>query len=102
MANATDKQVQNFVDGRIRPFCEHLRALLTEGTDIKASIDDIYAALNVGNPTWTDTRTDGPPHLLTPSDVLAVNAFITNLLNLINNDAQLPIVRKGCVRSVTG
>ncbi len=97
---ATDLQVQHFVDERIRPRCEQIRALLNSISDDLASIDDVYAALTAQSPTWVDNRTDGVPHLLTPSDVLAVNAFLNNLKTAINGDGQLPIVLKACVRPV--
>ena len=99
MAAATDLQVQTYVDQRIRPFCEAARALKAEIDDIKATIDDVYAALTEPNPTWTDNRTDGPPHLLSPSDVLAINTFVTDLQTAIANDAQYSIVLKACVRT---
>lgn len=96
---ATDQQVQNFVDQYVRPFCEAARALKVQADDIKGLIDDVYAALTEQNPTWTDSRTDGPPHLLSPSDVLAINTFISNLQTFVADGAnQYTIVDKGCVR----
>lgn len=97
---ASDQQVQTYVDTRIRPMAEQVRALRNTLADNLAAIEDIYNALNVQNPTWTDNRTDGPPHLLTPQDVLAMNTFMTDILAAINNDAQLPIALKACVRAV--
>lgn len=111
MPLATDAQVQQFVNERIRPVSEQARSLYLTCKDIKAAIDDVYAALTQPTPTWTDNRTDAPPHLLTPSDVLAVNTFITQLIALVEgtfpdvgtaNSAagQYPIVLKACVRPV--
>lgn len=106
---ATDQQVQNFVDQRIRPRAEQIRALYLACKDDKAHIDDIYAALTQPTPTWTDNRTDGPPHLLTPSDVLAINTFLTGLIALVESGnsgdmtaagAQYPVVLKATVRPV--
>ncbi len=99
---ATNQQVQQFVDGRIRPRCEQIRNLLVAMQDDISAFDDIYAALTAQNPTWTDQRTDGPPHLLTPSDVLAVNTMLHDLTTAISGDGQYPIVEKVCVRSVLG
>ncbi len=110
---ATDQQVQNYVDQRVRPRCEQIRSLYLAVKDDKAHIDDVYAALTAGSPTWTDQRTDFPPHLLTPSDVLAWNSFITQVISLIEgtfvdvgtaNSAagQYPIILKATVRPVAG
>lgn len=98
---ATDQQVQQFVDNRVRPRCEQIRALLLSCEDDKAEIQDIYDALNAETPTWSDTRTDAP-HSLVPSDVLAWNTFVTNLITAFRADAQLPIIEKSCVRGVLG
>jgi hypothetical protein len=100
MAAATNAQVQAFVDARIRPRCEQIRGLLNALVDDIAAIDDVYAALTVGSPTWTDGRTDAPPHLLTPADVLSINTMLNDLKTAISGNAQLPIVRKACVRAV--
>lgn len=100
MAAANDAQVQQFVNERIRPRCEQIRGLLNSLTDDIAAIDDVYAALTAQSPTWTDQRTDAPPHLLTGSDVLAINSILNDLKTAINGNAQLPIVRKACVRAV--
>jgi len=100
MAAASDQQVQQFVDQRLRPRSEAARALLLSIEDDIAAIDDVYAALTAPAPTWSDDRTDGPPHLLTASDVLAINTFINDVRTAIRNNAQLPIVLKACVRAV--
>ena len=98
MPEATDQQVQQFVNERLRPRAEQIRALLAAMKDDRAAFDDVYAALTVQNPAWSDDRTDGPPHLLTPSDVLAMNTFFYNTITAWEADAQLPIVQKACVR----
>lgn len=100
--SASNLQVQAFVNERIRPRSEQIRSVFLAMDGDISSIDDIYNALNVGSPTWTDNRTDGPPHLLMPSDVLAINAFLHDIRDAIKNHAQYPIVLKACVRAVTG
>lgn len=97
---ATDQQVQTFVNARIRPHAELLRKLLLAFEDDRTAIDDVYAALNMPSPTWSDDRPDGPPHLLTPSDVLAFNTFMADIITAIRSNAQLPVVLKACVRAV--
>lgn len=97
---ASDQQVQSFVDTRIRVRAEAIRALEVAMSDDIASIDDVYNAL-ANNPTWEDNRTDGPPHLMTPSDVLAINSFLHDIRDAIVNNAQYPIVQKACVRPVS-
>lgn len=111
---ATDQQVQQYVNERIRPRAEQLRALLNAITDDKAAMDDVYAACNQVTPTWADTRTDGPPHLLVPADVLQYDAILFHLKRLILGAASdqeridsantlanaWSLVGKACVRPV--
>lgn len=102
---ASDKQVQSFVDQRMRSFAEHVRALVLEAQDLRASSDSVYAACSAQSPTWSDARTDGPPNLLTPADVLAINTFAYDLVegaNRIDKNAQYPVILKACVRPVLG
>ena len=99
MARASDIQVQKYVNERVRIRAERIRGLLLAMEDDKSVIDDVYEALAT-DPTWTDDRTDGPPHLMTPSDVLAWNTFISTLITHIREDAQLPVVLKACVQPV--
>jgi hypothetical protein len=100
VAIATDQQVQQFVNERLRVRAEQVRDLINAIIDDKAAIDDVYAACSQATPTWTDNRTDGPPVLLTPSDVLAYNSYITNLLPHLNEAADYAAVIKACVRPV--
>lgn len=102
MAIATDAQVQNFVNTRVRPRCELIRQLVLSLQDDKANISDVYSACAQQSPTWVDNRTDGPPHLLTTSDVLAYNTYITDLITALTGDAQYPVILNACVRSVNG
>ncbi len=108
---ATDQQVQTFVNVRFRPFAEAARALYLAAVDHRASIDDVYnACLPQNNPTWEDNRDDGPPHILSPQDVLAWNAFMANLIMAIegtpdqNTLAQITqnwaTILRACVRPV--
>lgn len=110
MAIATDAQVQTFVDQRLRPRCEAWRNLLAAIQDDQNAIGDVYAAVTQPTPTWSDNRTDGPPHLLTPSDVAALNTCEAILVKVNSGTAtttdvqnffgQLPILLKACVRPV--
>lgn len=99
MARATDAQVQQFVNERLRPRAEQIRALLLAMEDDISAIGDVYAHV-ADNPTWEDSRTDAPPYLLTPADVLAWNTFIAQTVAAMNANAQLPVVLKGCVRGL--
>jgi hypothetical protein len=92
--------MQDYCDQRIRVRAEQVRALLASMQDDKAAIDDVYARASDANSPWADARTDGPPHLLVSSDVLQYNAFITDLIAAIQNDAQWPVLSKACVRPV--
>lgn len=100
MAQATDQQVQQYVNERIRPRAEQCRALLNALLDDKAAIDDVYAATDPATSTWIDQRSDGPPHLLAPADVRSYNAFITALIPNIRDAADYPAVVKACVHSL--
>lgn len=110
MPNATDQQVQTFVNERFRPFAEAARELYLQAKDNRAAIDDVYAACAAQSPTWTDSRTDGPPHLLVPQDVLSWNAFMANLIMAIEGTADggtlsqisdnWATVQKACVHGV--
>lgn len=104
MPRATDQQVQQYVNERIRVRAEQLRSLLAALVDDKAAIDAVYEHVSGANAvasTWTDSRTDGPPALLTPNDVLAYNSFITALIPNIRDAADYPAVTKACVRPVS-
>lgn len=110
MADATNDQIQRFANERLRPWAEHARALYLEAKDHQAVIDDIYEALAThNNPNnWTDNRTDGPPHLLTANDVLALNTAIVAFIAAVEGgdssqfDDQWPVVLDACVRPVQG
>jgi hypothetical protein len=95
--SATNQQVQQFVNERVRVRAEQIRNLLAAMKDDIASIGDVYAALAT-DPTWTDDRPDGPPFLLSPSDVLGWNAFVSDTITAMDAHGQLPVVLKGCVR----
>lgn len=113
---ATNAQVQQWVNERTRVRAEAVRALLLAFEDDNASISDVYDALEPPeSATWEDQRDDGPPHLMTASDVLAFNTFSVQLAAILRgtlaNDAakasacndvagQLPVVLAACVRPV--
>jgi hypothetical protein len=92
--------MQDYCDQRIRVRAEQVRALLAAMQDDKAAIDDVYARANDPNSPWADARTDGPPHLLVSSDILAYNTFIMNMISAIQNDPQWPVISKACVRPI--
>ena len=113
MPAATNQQVQTFVNERMRPYCEMSRALKLATDDDIGAIGDVYANLT-NSPDWADGRTDGPPSLLAPSDVLAWNTYMFHFQRLINgcaSDAERiesangvknnwTIILKACVRPV--
>src|SRR5262245_29291976 len=122
MPLATDAQMQQFANDRLRPFAEQFRALLISARDHKSAIDDVFARA-VQNPgtRWHDVRTDAPPHLLqggfdgaspaSPDDMLNFNSFVSALADIIDgvgNDAtNAAALRSGwtvlvdaCVRGV--
>ena len=113
MARATDAQVQQYVNERCRVRAEQFRALRLAIADDKAVLDDVYEHVSGANSipaTFTDTRPDGPPHLVTPNDVLAYNTFLTAFLAFCdpNGDTgtiaagadQLPILEDMCVNAL--
>ncbi len=94
---ATNAQVQQYVNERVRPHSELIRQLYLLIKDDRAAIDDVYANLT-DNPTWTDQRTDAPPTLLTPNNVLAWNAFAAAFVTLVEGDGNYAAVLDACVR----
>lgn len=95
MAEATDQQMQQYSDQRVRVRAESLRDFLNSLADDKASVDSIFERA-VSENAWADGRTDGPPTLLqsgdssNPDHMLAYNTFISQLLWLLNNQGQDP------------
>lgn len=106
MAEATDVQMQNYADSRIRVFAEQARGLYLAAKDHKAAIDDAYARAS-GSNAWADNRTDGPPHLLqagnsaNPDDVLNFNSFISALITFYETDqaSAWAVLQRACVRA---
>ena len=113
MARATDEQVQQYVNERVRVRAEQFRALRLAIADDQAVIDDVYEHVSEANAipaTWEDDRPDGPPHLATVSDVLAYNTFLVAFLAFCDPDGdtgtiaagadQIPVLNDLCVRSL--
>jgi cytochrome c553 len=101
MAEATDSQVQAFADQRIRVRAEQMRALIEGIDDDIASIGDVYERLTKSG-KWNDARTDGPPHLLTGDDILAVNALYQKAIAQLKQDGNFAVLLKACVRPSGG
>ncbi len=97
---ATHEQIQRWANERTRVRAEQIRALLLAMEDDRAAFDDIYAALIDPENDWADNRQDGPPNLLSKSDLLGVNAFIDAMKTAMNAHDQMPVVLKACVRPV--
>jgi hypothetical protein len=94
---ATNEQVQAYVNERVRPWSESIRAAYLQAKDHKAAIDDVYANLT-NSPTWDDSNSSNPPHLLTPDDVLAWNAFVTAFIGFVEGDSNYAKILDACVR----
>lgn len=116
MAQATDIQMQNFADQRLRVRAEQFRNLRIACQGDVAAIDDVYARA-VSASRWTDGRTDGPPHLLqsgnsaNPDDLLNYNSFIQLFEKFMSGTfataeeanlaaAQWAVLQDACVRSI--
>ena len=110
MAVASNQQVQRYVDGRVRVRCEQIRNLYLACKDDVATLGDAYENLSTGGDgkqEWEDSRADSPPHLMTPSDVLAWNTFVEGFIKLVEGtfsekeaSQQFPVVLRSCVRPV--
>jgi hypothetical protein len=99
MPAATDEQVQNWSDQRTRVRAEQIRALFIAITADIAQIADVYTACTQQSPTWEDARVDGPPHLLSPSDLLAINTLVNDIKTAIDNSGQYAVCQAACVRA---
>jgi hypothetical protein len=115
MANATDVQMQAYMDQRVRPRAEAFREVLKMVQDDQTAITDEFARASNG-PIWNDARVDGPPHLLasgpgsSPDDLTNYNALCVTFLALVNGTAnatqisnfpgQWAIFQRACVRPV--
>lgn len=118
MAEATNQQMQQFANERLRVFAEQIRAVFIAAADHQSVIDDIYARA-VSDDRWNDARTDGPPHLLqsgdsaSPDDMLNFNSALVRVLQFragtfanvgeANEFAALwAVLQDACVRPVQG
>lgn len=95
---ASDAQVQAWSDQRSRPRSEQIRDLYNSLVLDIAQIDDVYAACTAQSPTWTDQRRDSPPHLLGPSDILAINSMAHAIKDAIDSNGGMPVILKAIVR----
>jgi len=117
MPEATDQQMQEFADARIRPFAEQFGLLLINARQHKAAIDDEYARA-VGSNRWDDNR-ETPPHKLqagdsaNPDDFTNFNSLITALLTVVDGTdtgadaanaatirSALPVLNRAVVRTL--
>lgn len=110
-AAANNTQVQQYVNERVRVRAEEWRHLDLAMADDKLAINDVYDACEPTNEaTWADNRTDGPPRLLAPGDVLSYNAIISiwpkikdgtaTDQEVDNFAANWPVFMSACVRPV--
>lgn len=83
MPEASDAQVQTYVDQRMRVRAEQIRNLKAAIEDDIATIDDVYAHC-VGSATWTDTRQD-VPSAMTCSDILSINTSYVAIINALED-----------------
>lgn len=119
MAEATDLQMQQYCNERIRVRAEQARSLVNALRDDKLNIEDVYARA-VGAGDWDDSRNDGPPRLLDETAITTYNAVISNLLAVIDGtivaegddlaavqaklnqiSANWPVFQAACVRPVS-
>lgn len=89
MPEATDQQMQQYCDQRIRVRAEQSRSLVNALRDDKLAIEDPYSRA-VGTGNWDDNRTDGPPRLLDETAITTYNAIISNLIAVIDGTLVQP------------
>lgn len=98
--SATDQQMQQYANERIRVRAEQFRALINACRDDKAAIDAVYDRATNGV-AWTDSRIDGPPKLLASQDFLVFNAFVSDFIAAVDSGAMhnnLNVFQAACVR----
>jgi len=108
---ATNEQVQQFVNDRVRAWCEKARALLLLADDHRAAMDDVYVNLS-GSPDWIDAHDGHPPHLRLPPTCWRSNTAMERYRSSATARpwrrtwadfaAQWPIVLKLCVHAPLG
>jgi hypothetical protein len=106
---ATDQQMQQFADARVRPRAEQARALVASLRDDRAAIEDVFDRAANGA-AWNDARSDGPPSLLTSQDMLVYNSVAVLLLKCVDGTASAqditdlaanwPVFMSACVRPI--
>lgn len=97
--SATDQQMQQFANERIRVRAEQFRSLINSCRDDKAAMDAVYDRAANGA-AWTDGRNDGPPKLLVSQDILVFNAFISEFLSVIDGEGNDDAAKAGHVNGV--
>ena len=93
MAAATNQQVQDHCDQRVRPRCAAAYLLYLQCKNDQANMDDVYANLT-SSPTWTDGRSAGVAHLATPNDLLAINTWRADFITFYEANSQKAILEK--------
>lgn len=110
MAEATNEQMQEYANTRIRVRAEQSRALVESFRDDKFAGESVYARAS-GLTPWNDSRTDGPPKLLASQDFLVFDSVAVLLLRCIDGTATAddvaalhanwPVFQSACVRPVS-
>jgi hypothetical protein len=101
MPAATNAQVQQFCDERIRPHCELLRALFAIVEDDRNAMADVLLNVNDALSTWQDTRQDAPATLLVKADIQKYKRVCDDLIALKTTGSisdEWPTVISACVR----
>lgn len=96
-------QANQFVNERVRPIAEQIRALKIQLDDALAvylgdTVDFFAPGGNSSNSTYTDLRTDVPLSM-TAGRVTNNHAVWQQIIDAINNGGQYIEVERSCVRS---
>ena len=84
--SVSNQQIQTYVDNRVRPSATDIVTWVLRRQSDMANISDIYANLT-NSPTWADENKANAIHTAQPSDVLAWNTFVSQLLDIITGSA---------------
>lgn len=105
MPEATDLQMQNYMNQRVRVHAESFRSIYLAVKDDKAAMQDEYDRA-IGTNRWNDANDGGPPHLLqsgnsaSPDDLLNFNQFITAFITIIDGTGESDAVKAGYVNDM--